>query len=472
MRSFILAGVGLGLSLCAAGVRADAPASAPASPRAPASAPALAAPSPPAPLPPPSAAPGATRPIPRYDGREPPPPTVGEVLLWGPRLLLLPLHLTLEYLLRRPLVALLGLVEQHHLDEYVKRAFVWRDGQAGIFPTFLYELGLSPAVGLYAFYHDLGPGLDMHLNGVVWNRIAQARLGATLDLSDGRAANLAWNITYRQRPDQLFFGLGPASLDANASHYWQRLVTADVGPSVAIGDLGGFRLRAAYSHASFANGEPTGIESVFDVANPSVVPGFLTGYGLFSTEALLALDSRSRHRQDPGSGLRLELTGAYAIDPGRAALQFFRWGGTLSGYLDLSRRNQVLSLVLYTSFVEPIGSAPVPFTELPALGGVDYMRGFNTRRFVSDSAITAMLDYIYPIWDNVAADLFVEAGNAFGPHLSGFALERLHLDWGLGFRTRSRTAAFDVRLAFGTNRLDSANIGVEHVAVFVGLSHY
>src|SRR4051812_45126703 len=52
------------------------------------------------------------RPTPDYDGRGPKPTTAGDVALWVPRLVLSPLYLTSEYLVRRPLGVLITTAEQ------------------------------------------------------------------------------------------------------------------------------------------------------------------------------------------------------------------------------------------------------------------------------------------------------------------------------------------------------------------------
>ena len=46
---------------------------------------------------------GPDRPVPDYDGRGEEPTDAGDVLLWVPRILVSPLYLTTEFLLRRPL---------------------------------------------------------------------------------------------------------------------------------------------------------------------------------------------------------------------------------------------------------------------------------------------------------------------------------------------------------------------------------
>src|SRR5262245_44149998 len=52
------------------------------------------------------------RKVPDYDGRGDEPTTTGDVLLWGPRILLAPPYLVSEYLLRRPIGFLIAGAER------------------------------------------------------------------------------------------------------------------------------------------------------------------------------------------------------------------------------------------------------------------------------------------------------------------------------------------------------------------------
>src|SRR5438067_2335484 len=77
-------------------------------PPGPAPAPVVAAPEPPTA----KGTPSAPRDMPDYDARGDEPTTAGQVLLWVPRVALSPLYLTSEYVIRRPLGALITTAEQ------------------------------------------------------------------------------------------------------------------------------------------------------------------------------------------------------------------------------------------------------------------------------------------------------------------------------------------------------------------------
>jgi hypothetical protein len=424
-------------------------------------------------LPPPSAPPGARRPLPVYSGRPAPGPGAIEVLAWVPRLILLPLNLVLDYGLRRPLVGLAEVTEQHHVPDWIKWLLTWRGGRSGIYPTFKYEVGLQPTMGFYLFNQDIiRPGDKLILAGSFWSReTIQAKAEGRMPVFDDRKGTARLRVRFLDRPDQRFYGVGPNSTEADKTYFRERQVDVDGGLDVKLGGLNRISLKGDFRHTTFGRGQSPSIGTRFDVTDPSVVPGF-DGYNLLGPELQLDLDTRSTYPWATASGGRLELTGRYAVDPGDTRLQFLRWGGRAGGFLDLGGQHRTLQLSIYTEFVEPLGSRAVPFTELVALGGLDVMRGFVYGRMRGESGLVAALEYRYPIWAWLDADIFVEAGNAFGRHLQGFAMDKLAMSWGLALRSsKSRDYSFDVLLGFGSTPFDAPRFKVlDYVHFGVGIT--
>src|ERR1044071_2817980 len=90
------------------------------------------------------------REVPDYDGRGNPDADADSWALWIPRIVLSPLYLTNEYILRRPLGALVTHAERERWAEDVVQIFPWGDqNQNLLVPTALYDFGLLPCVGFY-----------------------------------------------------------------------------------------------------------------------------------------------------------------------------------------------------------------------------------------------------------------------------------------------------------------------------------
>ena len=415
-------------------------------------------------MPPPSAQPGEERPVPDYDGRADVPPSAGEVLIWVPRVIFYPVHLALEYLVRWPLVGLITVMEEYYVLQHVMDIFTWFDGKAGIFPTAFYEFGISPSVGFYAFNEDVfGPGSKQILKGGFWDDKQQLALENRMHVFRDDSGTIFLKAIFSNRPDHPFYGLGYASpiREDDRTNYNMLRVEGELGLQGVLKDLNRVEFALVYRYALVDGG-----------SSPSIGDVYHGDYHLLSGRLKLNLDTRSPHRNvTTGTGLRLDLTCSYAIDPGNPDLHFLRWGGEASGFLDLSGSNHVVGLRIFTEFIEQTGDDPVPFTELAVLGGKEHLRAFLNGRFRGESAAVITAEYRYPIWAYLDGELFVGVGNTFNEHLEGFSWERMYLNWGIGVRTNnSRDVSFDILVAFGSNRLDSDSFEVDRVGFIIGVN--
>src|SRR5258708_14753976 len=107
------------------------------------------------------------RATPDYDGRGAGrPPTAGEVALWVPRVLLSPAYLVSEYVVRRPLGALITTAERNNWSTALIDFFTFGpDHKARLVPPAFFDFGLHPSVGLYFSWDDaLVHGHDVRLH--------------------------------------------------------------------------------------------------------------------------------------------------------------------------------------------------------------------------------------------------------------------------------------------------------------------
>ena len=118
-------------------------------------------------------------------------------------------------------------------------------------------------------------------------------------------------------------------------------------------------------------------------------------------------------------------------------------------------------------------AASTAFTERIALGGGEHLRGFLEGRLRGDSAMVVTLDYRYPIWSFLDANLFVSVGNAFLGRFDALHLKRMMMNWGLALRTNtSRNVSLDIIVALGTNRFEQwdDNFRVDNVRATFGIN--
>ena len=430
-------------------------------------------------LPPPSAEPGIKRPAPSYDGRVEENTSAGEALIWVPKVLLFPVHLVLEYVVRWPIVQGITLAEEHYLLTRVERFFTFSDGDGGLFPTLFFDFGMSPSMGLY-FFHDnvLVKDHDLVLQLGYWpadwlHVIVKDEFKVFRDSS----GTVASRVEVIYRPDYEFHGLGPNSRDQDEREFRLQQTEVEFGLRTAFKGLNRLYLGFVYRNTKVTDGEDDGVASPgspFDVTDPNQVPGYGSTYNLLQARFALELDSRSPDRVSrPGSGLRLDLFGSFSVDPGDPELRFVRYGGEAAGFWDFTGLNHVLALRFYAELLERVGDTDVPFTERISLGGNEHLRGFLEGRLRGDSAMVATLDYRYPIWSFLDANLFVSVGNAFLGRFDDLHVKRMVMNWGLALRTNtSRNVSLDIMVAFGTNRFEQwdDDFSVDNVRATFGIN--
>ena len=383
------------------------------------------------------------RKLPDYDGRPEPAPA-GEAWLWVPRVVLFPLWVVSEYVVRKPLGWGISAAERANLHNLLLDFFTFGPGrQGGLVPTALFDFGVRPSVGVYFFWDDAGfSGHDLRLyaatGGTDWLKASVAQriaLGARTQL-EHRASALT-------RPDYLYSGSGWDSRAGDRGRYSMTRYDAAAALSRQLSAFGWFSGFVGVQRATFeSNGccdDPSIGRRVAEGAYEQP-PGFDRGYTIFRQGLSAEFDTRAP-RPDSGSGFRAVVRGEHAGRlAGDGARGFVRYSGAGSAFWDVTGHNRVLSLGLLAAFADPLGNdaGEVPFTEQIRLGGEEPLRGFLEGRLVDRSALVARLGYDWPIWAFLDGSLHVEAGNVYAARLDDFALDRSRLSFGLGLRSAGR----------------------------------
>jgi hypothetical protein len=418
--------------------------------------------------------PSPKRPLPDYDGRGEEPTTAGDVALWVPRVLLSPLYLISEYLIRRPLGWLISTAERNQWPSAIADLFVFGpDKKAGVVPTAFLDFGFRSSFGIYAFWNDLlGEGNELRLQvstfGVDW---LQGALADRFPVGEGATLDLRLEGTHR--PDQLFHGLGPRSLQRDRGRYgfdairgrpvyelsWWRgsRVTVEGGAKYVR-----FREDACCDDPS--------LERLSREGRYALPPGYTTGYTTVYQRAELIIDSR-QERPASQSGYRISVELEQASDVRRASSNWLRYGGTVGGFLDI-KNNRTVSLSLTTLFTDPISpGAVIPFTEQIVLGGDGPMPGYLYGRLVDRSAAIATLKYRWPIWVFLDGAMHASFGNVFGPQLQDFKPSLLRLSGAMGVESvGGRDGGIEVLAGFGTETFADA-LEVTSVRLVFGTNH-
>ncbi len=409
--------------------------------------------------PPPPGGESPKRAAPDYDGRGEEPTTAGDVALWIPRIILSPLYFVSEYVIRRPLGWLITTAEQKQWPAAIVNFFTFGpDKTAGVFPTFFLDLGFRPSVGIYAYWNDLlgkGNHLRMHFStfGADW---LQGSVADKVPIGKDSFFDMRFEGTHR--PDFLFYGLGPRSVNENRSRYGvDRLQVKPVfetmwwrGSRVTV--EGGVR------YVDFRDDTCCDDPSLQTQVNRGVFaappPGYVSGYTAAFSRGELTVDTREAAPASQ-TGVRLELEIEQGSNVRRSTDNWVRYGGSVGGFVDI-HDNRTVSLSLTTLFVDPLSAnATIPFTEQVVLGGSGPMRGFLYGRLVDRSAAVATLKYRWPIWVFLDGTIQGAIGNVFGPQLEGFDPKLFRVTANLGVETIGvADNTFEILVGMGTETID------------------
>ncbi len=384
------------------------------------------------------------REVPDLDGR--PPASNDEVLdalLWIPRVLTSPLYVLTEYVIRRPLGALLTELEHAGIID----ALFASGGDYGVLPTMFFEFGLSPSFGLYGYvdhflFEENRISAHAAMFGEDWLRLIvrdRVQLTPTMDL--------ALRVELRRRPDQLVEGIGYDATQTPRSRFGVDQLEVRVDLGYQPWRRSGFNYQMGYRAVGFRdrgwNGEP----SVSAVERASPLVAFDTGYELAFFRADLLLDTHDPRDELTTARLRARFvvehdTAFGGLTSGERDLLFsswVRWGGELAASTDFLGRGRAFMLRFRTELVSPLDDddvGRVPFYELPDAGGKGPLPGFVTGQLRGRSTLGLTLEYVWPVYALLDGSLRASVGNAFGQLYDGFEWDRLRASFGIGLVPR------------------------------------
>lgn len=393
------------------------------------------------------------RKLPDYDGRGGKPTTPGDVLLWVPRVALFPLYVTSEFVVRRPLGFLISSAERAKLPALLYDFFAFGpDHSAGIVPVAFLDFGFQPSVGIYSFWDDAGfKGHALRLHASTGGKDWLAG-SLTERFALGKTQHLTLNAAAIRRPDYAFYGIGPSSEEDDLSRYGADRVEARMVVDSQLFGLSRIEGGFGYRSMDFAPGNFGDAPNLEERDAEGLFPlpaGYERGYRAGFSRLKLSLDTRGVDATSR-SGARLELEAEQGSDLRRATQpqSWLRYSAAVGGFLDLGDSGRVLSLSVSTQFADPLGSGPVPFTELPTLGGPGLMPGFRDGRLRDRSATAATLRYAWPIWMWLDGSLQAAVGNVFGRRLAGFDPSLLRFSAAVGIESHGSADSI-LQLLFG-----------------------
>lgn len=399
-------------------------------------------------------------------------PAYDSPVLWLPRLLLAPLRLGFRTATELLMVAP-RLEDDHQLTEQATDIFFDDTRTYGLYPTAFYETGLSPNVGARFVHRNLLSKREQLRVRVGYggpeNQIYAGQFHSGTRFGFAR---LSAELEYRLLGGRPFYGVGNAdlveasvlrakvrALDAPVAietRYRRQELRARFGASVPLTR----HLRLGLSHAWLERrleiGERRGADRpwVTDVFAGDTVVGFDRPSVYSQSRAVLWLSDLQRSRADlppslPSSGAAFAVWSGLQHELTSPEHVFGRVGVDVQPFFDLYRGDRVLRLRFRTAWV--IGQlARTSFVDLPSLGGARRLRGYPNSRFRGRGTVLATAEYRYPVQENVASYVFVDAGRAFArfEHIWAHGLQGARIGFGAGLRIyHAENALLSLQLA-------------------------
>lgn len=312
-----------------------------------------------------------------------------------------------------------ALNEKHHLASRLTRLLVWRldEFETDIALTFGYasETGLG-AIGVRTRADDwIGTGARLDLAAAYIDG-DQSHVSARLS----QGGDWRWNAGARLTRDrrQSFYGFGPDTTpdDRFRADRHVKVIEANAGWR---GLAAGGYLRRVTLHE-----------------RPPDAPPFWAQAE--TAEYASAEASWTWDRRDDGEFSR---RGAYlrvlgGLDAARTAgdADYRHYGVQAQGYLDL-RHGRALATRLWAEAIDGDDLTRVPYTEWPALGGSQLLRGYDNHRFADARALLLSAEYRWPVFAMVSARLFTDWG-AVAPSWSRLRADRIDPAYGLALVAR------------------------------------
>ncbi len=354
---------------------------------------------------------------------------VGRGLLWIPRI---PMELIVQ-----PIRGALYVNDRYHAVSVVAGWFTTEDKKIAIFPTALIETGFGLNVGARAQFKDvLGAGERLSLRagtGGEWKTVAEAKLS----LGDRKSSPVAGGVRarYEERERDRFYGYGNGDVvdasgmlidptksdDAIGTLYQLKTTRAGLFMIGRIGKHFSTTASATFLRDRVSSDEVMGdgalirerpISRFYDTA---ALPGFGKRDSIYS-ELEVAWDTRGKHTELDAPGMR-STGGLISVFGGLHDnldddLKFFRGGLDLQRYIPLTVGPRAIELRVHAEAVS--GSRDeVPFLELPKLGGLQMLRGYDRDRFRDRVAAVAQGGYLFALSRSLAASVFVDVGRVY-----------------------------------------------------------
>jgi len=244
---------------------------------------------------------------------------------------------------------------------------------------------------------------------------------------------------YRLQRNARYFGIGPASREADLSYFTQEQNWA--GASYSRGIAGRLSSEWIALYSSIATRGPRSedgpdVAERFSAAPPAGYDERSQGvyYG-----TLLRLDTTKETGRPESGVVAVGRVGYFDPTDGRFT-PFWAYSGELGSFLPLWYSDRALAVRGLVAWLDPQEGGAVSFTRLPTNHSGEVLRGYRDYRWRDRGLLDLSAEYRWPVWAlerahavGVDAYLFLNSGQVFG-RWHAIATDIWKTSWGGGFR--------------------------------------
>jgi outer membrane protein assembly factor BamA len=282
-----------------------------------------------------------------------------------------------------------------------------------------------------------GGAVDLRVEGVASVRkylLGEFTLEAPRLLSSRAFAGL--NFTYRNYPEENFFGLGRDTRKEDRTTFRQEdvNVAAAAGvrplPSLYLGGTGGLLW------VNIGPGQERRVPSIEERFGASQVPGLDQQPDFYHYGGFAQYDYRQR-AATPRSGGNYMFVWTRFNDREAGNFRFDRFDVLLHQYFPAFDENSSFAARALTTMTRRPGGGEIPFFLQRALGGGNDLRGFRQYRFRDNNLMLFNLEYRRDLKSFFDVVVFGDAGRVFAGR-SDIGLKGMEGSGGVGFRAKFR----------------------------------
>jgi hypothetical protein len=255
------------------------------------------------------------------------------------------------------------------------------------------------------------------------------------------------DLSYRDYPQEDFFGIGPQSSEEDRTDYELREVSYETVTGYQFNEWLRTDARLGFLQVDIDSGTDDGLPDTQEQFDETSAPGLTEQPDFFRLLSSVIVDFRDKP-ENPHQGGLVGFSFARYDDTDNSGFSFNRFAANARGYLPLGSFTRVLAVQFYTSLSNADEGNQIPFYFQEFLGSSDTLRGFKNFRFRDTDLLYLSAEYRWEPSQFVEFALFYDTGKVFSDK-DDFDFNDLEDSYGIGMRIKTLSSVvFRIDLGF------------------------